>query len=114
MNLALGSLIVKVALPVLTLILITSQYYYQKIQVIHEKKRIYFSILVNISQKHSFLLQLNLKLVNHQDGVRVRVQEVQGEHGDGEWQGLGVDHEPGQVLSEAQAERDAGTVIYFI
>ena len=42
------------------------------------------------------------------------MQEVQGEHGDGEWQGLGVDHEPGQVLSEAQAERDAGTVIYLL
>ena len=101
-----------ILIPVLALALISINS--QKFKFYIRKKWIYFSISVNFSQKHSFLLQLNLKLVNHQDGVRVRVQEVQGEHGDGEWQGLGVDHEPGQVLSEAQAERDAGTVIYLL
>ena len=42
-----------------------------------------------------------------QHGVRLRVQALQGVHGDGQRQGLGVDPEPGQVLPEAPAERDA-------
>ena len=35
------------------------------------------------------------------------MQTLQGVHGDGERQGLGVDPEPGQVLPKAPPERDA-------